>query len=92
MPFGFLFSWWKRRRPAQRGYLHLRMYTRRGCHLCEVAWQQLEAAQQRHGFRLDAVDVDTDPELTARYGGAVNDVLLQRLLRAEADHPSDQSA
>jgi glutaredoxin len=75
------------------------MYTRRGCHLCAAAWQLLEAAQQRHGFQLQAADIDGDPALTDRYGeqipvvmvngrvrfrGTVNQVLLERLLRAEA--------
>jgi hypothetical protein len=73
------------------------MYTRQGCHLCEEAWLKLVAAQQRFDFILRKVDVDTDPELTAAYGlevpvvtldgqvrfrGQVNDVLLNRLLRA----------
>ena len=70
------------------------MFTRRGCHLCDDAWALLEKAQQRHGFALAKVDIDTDAELTARYGleipvveingqvrfrGVVNAVLLQRL-------------
>lgn len=75
------------------------MYTRQGCHLCELAWEQLEAAARRFPLRLEAVDVDTDPELVALYGhevpvvvvngqvrfrGRVNDVLLTRLLQAES--------
>jgi hypothetical protein len=76
------------------------MYTRQGCHLCETAWQRLEEARRRHGFALTAEDVDADPRLAAAYGecvpvvtvngkvrfrGAVNPVLLERLLRAEAN-------
>jgi hypothetical protein len=75
------------------------MYTRRGCHLCEVAWGRLEAARRRYGFRLTARDVDADPGLAAEHGqcvpvvtvngkvrfrGGVNPALLERLLRAEA--------
>jgi glutaredoxin len=75
------------------------LYTRRGCHLCELAWQCLQAEQQRYHFRLETVDVDTDAESQARYGawvpvvavggivrfrGGVNRILLARLLRAEA--------
>ncbi len=96
MPFPSLFSWW--RKPAL-GHLLVQMYTRQGCHLCAVAREQLQAAQRRHRFRLSIVDVDTDSELAARYGdevpvvmvdgkvrfhGRVNEVLLNRLLRAEA--------
>jgi hypothetical protein len=80
------------------GHLRVVMYTRQGCHLCETAWGQLEVARRRYGFALAAQDVDSDPALAAAYGdcvpvvtingklrfrGAVNPVLLERLLRAE---------
>jgi glutaredoxin len=87
-------SWLWRQRRAD---LHVVLYTRRGCHLCDAARAVLEAARRRYGFRLDAVDVDTAPALVERYGdwvpvvtvngrlrfrGAVNPVLLERLLEA----------
>ena len=93
-----LASWWHGRRP-RLGHLNVVMYTRRGCHLCEAAWGRLEAAQRRYGFGLTAQDVDADPALAVAHGdcvpvvtvngkvrfrGAVNPVLLERLLRAEA--------
>ncbi len=71
------------------------MYTRQGCHLCEEAWEQLEQAQQRHGFALRQVDVDSDPQRVREFGdcvpvvtidgrvrfrGRVNRILLERLL------------
>lgn len=83
------------------------LYTRHGCHLCETAWERLQAAQQRHGFRLEVVDVDTDPTLVAQYGeqvpvvtvngqlrfrGGVNPVLLERLFRAAERPPRDPAA
>ncbi len=76
------------------------MYTRRGCHLCEEAWRQLEEARRRYGFRLSAVDVDGDEALRREHGlhvpvvavggkvrfrGRVNAVLLRRLLEAERE-------
>jgi glutaredoxin len=79
---------------------HVVLYTRRGCHLCEQVWGQLEAARRRHGFALEAVDVDSDPALAAAHGlqvpvvavngkvrfrGVVNPVLLNRLFRAGGD-------
>jgi glutaredoxin len=86
-----------RRRPAaRRESLQFVVYTRRGCHLCDAALERLTAARTRHGFGLTVVDVDTDPELVARYDtcvpvvtvngkvrfrGVVNGVLLERLLR-----------
>jgi len=75
------------------------MYTRRGCHLCEQAWAQLEEARRAHGFALSQVDVDAEPELARQYGecvpvvvvngrvrfrGVINPVLLRRLLHAGA--------
>ncbi len=96
MSFWSQFLSWFRRRPA-RPDLHLVMYTRAGCHLCEEAWQLLEQHQRRYGFHLEARDVDAAPELAAQHGdwvpvvtvngqvrfrGRVNAVLLQRLLDA----------
>jgi glutaredoxin len=73
------------------------MYTRRGCHLCEQAWQHLEQARRRYEFALRQVDVDAEADLVRQYGecvpvvvinervrfrGIVNPVLLRRLLEA----------
>jgi glutaredoxin len=89
--------WWYRPQPTL-DHLQVVLYTRQGCHLCEEAWQRLELARHRYGFRLASVDVDSDPELRARYDtcvpvvtvngrvrfrGGLNSVLLERLLRAE---------
>ncbi|MBM4071898.1 MAG: glutaredoxin family protein [Planctomycetes bacterium] len=75
--------------------MHFLVYTRTGCHLCEDAWTLLEDAQESHGFSLEAIDVDSDPELVTQFGecvpvvvvdgkvrfrGQVNPVLLKRLL------------
>jgi glutaredoxin len=72
------------------------LYTRQGCHLCDNARATLESAGQRFPLVLTTVDVDSDPDLVARYGmevpvvlvdgrlrfrGCVNPVLLDRLLR-----------
>jgi glutaredoxin len=89
-------SWlWGRRHAA----LDIILYTRRGCHLCDTARLVLDRARRRYGFRMATVDVDTSPALVERYGnwvpvvtvngrlrfrGAVNPVLLQRLLDATA--------
>jgi hypothetical protein len=92
-----LYAWRRRAAPAL-GHLHVRMYTRQGCHLCEQAWEQLRESQARHGFVLTAEDVDATPELAVLHGqwvpvvevdgkvrfrGRINPVLLRRLLRAE---------
>jgi len=81
-------------------HLHVVLYTRPGCHLCDRAWDQLRKEQARYRFRLSRVNVDADAALAARYGelvpvvtvngkerfrGGINGVLWRRLLRAEAN-------
>src|SRR5262245_61407936 len=93
MPCFRWFSWWFRR--PRLGHVRFVLYTRRGCHLCEDAWRLLRSEQRRYRFALDAVDVDSDPDIAARHGacvpvvtvngkvrfrGGVNRVLLGRLL------------
>jgi glutaredoxin len=91
---------WQRRHAGNTlGDLRFLMYARRGCHLCDDAWAELEKAQRSYGFVLESQDVDDDPALAARFGdqvpvvlvdgkvrfrGGVNAVLLNRLLEAEA--------
>ena len=52
--------------------IELCLYGRRGCHLCDDLRQALLEFQPgdgiSHGFRLREIDIDTDPELRARYG------------------------
>ena len=54
----------------------LRLMTRAGCHLCEVAADTLERIATEAGLRPEAVDVDADPELQAEFGDRVPVVLL----------------
>ncbi len=69
------------------------LYTRSGCHLCEVAHELL----LRYAIPVTVVDIDRDPELQMRYNecvpvvwiddrerfrGHVDERLLQRILRA----------
>jgi glutaredoxin len=46
---------------------HLVVYSRAYCHLCDDMVAALTALQPQHGFSMDVVDVDADPELEARY-------------------------
>jgi glutaredoxin len=95
MPWSEWFRFKRNRKiPAEAKSWEVLLYTRQGCHLCDTAWELLEAARARHGFSLDCVDVDSDPELAAAYGlqvpvvaingkvrfrGVINAVLLQRV-------------
>lgn len=72
-----------------------RLYTRSGCHLCEVA----EAILVKHGLQVEQVDIDADPDLRERYNhcvpvveidgrerfrGRVDERLLRRLLQGRS--------
>ena len=54
----------------------LRLMTRAGCHLCEVAAETLERIAAEAGLRPEVVDVDADPGLQAEFGDRVPVVLL----------------
>jgi hypothetical protein len=47
------------------------VYTREGCCLCDEALVEVEKTRERVRFALEVVDVDSDPELVARYGEEV---------------------
>jgi hypothetical protein len=45
----------------------VRMLVRGGCHLCDEARAVVSAVTAELGESWDEVDIDTDPELAARY-------------------------
>ncbi|TNM69966.1 glutaredoxin family protein [Streptomyces sp. NP160] len=47
------------------------LYGRRGCHLCDVAREQVSRACAQAGAGWREVDVDDDAELVARYSDLV---------------------
>jgi glutaredoxin len=86
-------------RPSQPAkHLTFTVYTRAQCCCCHKAIDLLKDAQKHYGFMITEVDIDTDPELVAKYNtevpvvavngkvrfrGVVNPSLLERLLIAE---------
>lgn len=50
-----------------RASAHFVLYGRAWCHLCEEMRAALEPLAAAAGARLDIVDIDTAPELQARY-------------------------
>ena len=75
------------------------LYSRRRCCLCDQAKQLLIS----HGFDIEEVDIDADPELREKYDqcvpvvfidgrerfrGRIDPMLLRRLLERPADEPS----
>jgi glutaredoxin len=47
------------------------LYGRAGCHLCDLARDTVQQVCGQTGTPWDEVDVDTVPELVARYGDLV---------------------
>lgn len=45
----------------------VKLFTKPGCHLCEEAKEQILAAQCAGDYTLDEVNIESDPELFARY-------------------------
>jgi glutaredoxin len=44
------------------------LYTRAGCHLCDDAKAEIDAARRRAAFDLEIVDVDGSEALKTAYG------------------------
>ncbi len=44
------------------------LYTRPGCHLCDVARETVLSLRARLGFAFDEVDIEADEELELEYG------------------------
>ena len=47
------------------------LYSRPGCHLCEVMKAQITRARLSRPYRLDEVNIDGDPELYQRWGRSI---------------------
>jgi len=52
------------------------VYSRKGCHLCEVVKESLAKLSRRGGFTWSEVDVDTSPELRREYNDQVPVVFI----------------
>ena len=65
------------------------LYTRPGCHLCEVAAQMLDKITETTGVRWVAVSVEGDIELEREYGERLPVIMLDGkehgYFRVEAD-------
>ena len=52
------------------------IYSRRGCHLCEVAEKLVEDIQKDHEFELEIIYIDGDTDLEKEYGEEVPVTLI----------------
>ena len=55
----------------ERTNVTLIFYTRAGCHLCDVAKNELDHLQSRIGFRIEVRDVDADEAWAKQFGDEV---------------------
>jgi glutaredoxin len=52
------------------------VYSRKGCHLCEIVKESLSKLERRGGFQWREVDVDTDENLRRRFTDEVPVVFI----------------
>jgi glutaredoxin len=52
------------------------VYSRKGCHLCEIVKETLTKLQRRGGFRWREVDVDADEDLRRQFTDEVPVVFI----------------
>ena len=52
------------------------LYTRKGCHLCEIVKESLVKLQKRGGFTWHEVDVDSDAQTRQQYNDEVPVVFI----------------
>lgn len=48
--------------------MHVTLFQKAGCHLCEDALASLQRLHARYPHTLEVVDITAQPELTRRYG------------------------
>ncbi len=51
--------------------VHVDFYSRPGCHLCDDAKQIVERVRQRLEFQLSFINIESDPDLEAKYGSEI---------------------
>jgi glutaredoxin len=52
------------------------VYSRKGCHLCEIVKESIAKLQKRGGFTWREVDVDSDSEMRRLYSDEVPVVFI----------------
>ena len=54
----------------------VQLYTRKGCHLCEVVKESLVKLHRRGGFQWSEIDVDSDEGLRRQFNDEVPVVFI----------------
>ena len=71
---------------------HVVLYSRAGCHLCEVARDTITAVRTRHPFSFEEVSIEGDDALEIAYGIRIPVVAVDGLERFEIEVDADELA
>jgi glutaredoxin len=52
------------------------IYSKPGCHLCELAKEVVERCRQKADFAVEIIDISQNPELLERYRDSIPVILL----------------
>lgn len=52
------------------------VYSRKGCHLCDIVKEQLAQLEPANDFHWREIDIDADPELQRKYNDEVPVVFI----------------
>lgn len=55
---------------------HIVLYSKPGCHLCEITYQLLEGLHREFEFTLEEINIAPDPALIERYGEKIPVVVI----------------
>jgi glutaredoxin len=72
--------------------VHVVLYSRPGCHLCDEARAVIDAARLRTPFDLDEIDIEVDDELVKEYGIRIPVVVVNGVERFEISVEPDELA
>ena len=70
--------------------VHVVLYSRPGCHLCDEARAFLEAERARTSFELEELDIEADVELVKEYGIRIPVVVIDGVERFEISVDPDE--
>jgi glutaredoxin len=56
--------------------IHIDIYSRPGCHLCDEAKSVVESFRERYAVVLGTIDVESSADLENRYGSDIPVVLI----------------
>lgn len=63
--------------------VHVVLYSRPGCHLCDEARAVIDAERLRTPFDLEEIDIESDDELVKEYGTRIPVVMVDGAERFE---------